>query len=95
MTQKWRSHLDFLDRETIVRFTILFLLSGFSPVHAQDGNSRSCDTQASDPDGDGFGWEWNRDLGALASCTITEDILTVPALVNPQTGEEVSLIRAY
>ena len=78
-----------------MQLTILLLVSGYPPVYAQETSLRSCDTQASDPDGDGFGWEWNRDLGAMASCSVTENSQTAPARVNPQTGEEVRLIRAY
>jgi len=49
----------------------------------------SCSSVASDPDGDGFGWENN------ASCRVTEGSNGAPEFINLETGQPVSLTRAY
>ena len=82
-------------RIAIARLAAIFLLTIAATAYSQNTEPRQCDTQATDPDGDGFGWEWNRDIGALDTCRITQESFSPPQLVNPETGEEVQLIRAY
>ena len=80
----------------LTTFTIVTvaILPGTPQVYAQP--SRDCASTASDPDGDGFGWEWNADAGQLASCVITEESYAPPSpIFNRETGEEIRLIRPY
>jgi len=74
---------------------LLYALSGLTPVYSQESEVRACYSTASDPDNDGFGWEWNKDIGALDTCVITEQSTAAPTYTNRATGEEVQLIRPY
>jgi hypothetical protein len=71
------------------------------PAMAQQSELPVCATSASDPDGDGFGWE----VPALAtsdpaaadfqSCVVAASSASKPVLVNRVTQAEVVLERAY
>lgn len=54
-----------------------------------------CRETASDPDLDGYGWEWNAQDGGMSSCTVTADSRPAPQIVNRETGESVQLVRPY
>lgn len=73
-----------------------------SIAHAQTltntGELPTCNTVASDADGDGFGWELiqkTQGNGEYSSCRVTEESTQAPAVTNRQTGAAVNLVRAY
>jgi len=56
-----------------------------------------CAQTASDPDGDGFGWEFISTgfaSGDFGSCLITGESEPQPVIINRETGGRVNLIRA-
>lgn len=70
----------------------LALLTGL-PANAQ--SIRVCEQQASDAEGDGFGWEFDFENGRWDSCAVTSESAAAPEFTNRETGESVALIRAY
>ena len=62
-------------------------------VYAQ--STRVCEQQAADADGDGFGWEFDFENGRWDSCAITSESAPPPSYQNRETGEPVTLVRAY
>jgi len=66
--------------------TLLLLLPLSQSAHAQ--SLSVCSSAASDPDGDGFGWENNQ------SCRVTSVSDTAPEFINQETGQPVVLTRA-
>ena len=92
MTQKVNNnHMNI--KTGVYSLLILSTLLATPVVFSQE--IRQCSTTAVDPDGDGFGWEWNSEAGAMGSCEVTEDSTDSPSLVNAETGEQVQLIRPY
>ena len=72
------------------------MLAIFSPHYtllAQTAELPAYESVGSDPDGDGFGWEWNDT--EYSSCLVTEGSGTRPSIINTATGAEVNLVRAY
>ena len=56
-----------------------------------------CAQTASDPDGDGFGWEFISTgfaSGDFGSCLVTSESEPQPVIINKETGASVNLIRA-
>ena len=56
-----------------------------------------CAQTASDPDGDGFGWEFISTgfaSGDFGSCLVTSESEPQPVIINRETGASVNLIRA-
>jgi len=57
----------------------------------------ACEQSASDPDGDGFGWEFISTgfaTGDFGSCIVTGESEPQPVIINRETGGAVDLIRA-
>ena len=54
-----------------------------------------CSSVAADPDGDGFGFEFNPDISAFDSCVVTSESEPRPIRINRETGEEINFIRPF
>ena len=59
------------------------------PVADSNSGLAVCTAESFDSDGDGFGWEND------ASCIVTSDSTSSPAVFNRETNQEVDLVRAY
>lgn len=71
-----------------LRSIAIFLFGFLVVTPALSQTHPSCASIASDPDGDGYGWENN------ASCIVTSNSATNPSFTNLVTGEPVNLVRA-
>jgi len=60
-----------------------------------DTTLRVCSSVAADPDGDGFGFEFNPDISAFDSCVVTSESEPRPIRINRETGEEINFIRPF
>ena len=67
--------------------TLTVLLLATQIVNAQTGIV--CSSVATDPDGDGYGWENNQ------SCRVTTGSDSAPQFINLETGQPAALIRAF
>lgn len=83
-------------KSTFSLLLVSFCILTAPSVKAQEPTVRACISVASDPDGDGFGWEWDRVETRYDSCLVTSESQTAPAAIDESgnfTGE--SQIRAY
>ena len=65
------------------------LLSIFSGSFAHEDRFPACLSNASDDDGDGYGWENNN------TCIVDTSLIGPTTFTNLETGLKVNLVRAY
>jgi len=82
----------------------LTIAAAVNPIPSPAQDLRICESVVADPDGDGFGWQYfeaNYDAdnnlipGTWDTCIVTSETTSAPVVVNPLTGVEVNLQRAF
>ena len=89
----------------ILSSALLVLLTMHQVAQSQS-EIPACRTMGSDPDLDGYGWEYQHrydenleyphgNAGAWTTCAVTDESPQKPEFINRQTGLPVNLVRAY